>query len=78
MKSIKSSAVALTPSDSGDELTIHDLIAEIRQLRRCAIKAELNLQYFRLLNASTPGGRRNAFRQLADLKHEEQRMAATA
>ena len=75
MNTTKLSATALTTNNSGDEPTIHDLIAEMRQLRRHAIKAELNLQYFRLLNAATPGGRRDAFRQLTDLKHEERRMA---
>ena len=69
------SNAASTPKDSGDEPTIHDLIAEMRQLRRYAIKAELNLQLFKLLNAATPGGRRSAFKQLSDLKLEERRMA---
>ena len=70
----KSSAVALTPNDSGDDFTVNDLINATHELRDHALQVELDVEYFRLLNASTKSGRRAALARLKALKQERQRL----
>ena len=69
---------ALTPSNSHDDFTVDDLIKTTRELRDHALQVELNIEYFRLLNAATRSGRRAAWNRLKALKQEQQRVAAAA
>ena len=64
-----------TSSDLHDDFTVDDLINSIHELRDHTLQVELNVEYFRLLNAETNGGRRAAWNRLKALKKEQRRMA---
>ncbi len=76
MNNITTANTAPTSSDLHDDLTVVDLINSIHELRDHTLQVELNVEYFRLLNAATNGGRRAAWNRLKALKQEQQRVAA--
>ena len=64
------------PNESHDDLTVVDLINSIHELRDHTLQVELDVEYFRLVNAETNGGRRAAWNRLKALKQEQKRAAA--
>ena len=61
-------------SNSLDDFTVNDLIKATRDLRDHALQVELDVEYFRLLNAATNSGRRAALARLEALQQEQQRL----
>ncbi len=64
------------PNELHDDFTVDDLINSIHELRDHTLQVELNVEYFRLLNAATKGGRRAAWNRLKALKQEQKRAAS--
>ncbi len=75
MNNSTTATAAPTSSDSRDDLTVVDLINSIHELRDHTLQVELDVEYFRLVNAETNGGRRAAWNRLKALKKEQRRMA---
>ena len=75
MNNSTTATAAPTRNNSNDGLTVADLIKSIHDLRDHTLQVELDVEYFRLLNAETNGGRRAAWNRLKALKKEQRRMA---
>ncbi len=74
MNNTTAALAAPTSSNSHDDFTVIDLVKATRALRDHALQVELDVEYFRLLNASTKSGRRAALARLKALKQEQQRL----
>ena len=76
MNNITTANAAPTSSDLHDDFTVDDLINSIHELWDHTLQVELNVEYFRLLNAETNAARRTAWNRLKALKQEQKRAAS--